>query len=104
MELDRGLDQRMYINIYSVKIAPDCEYPEYAKLSVVIDGQKYEMYARLLEGNQRILLSDDDAEKIICALMNGFDVEISVGRYCSVIPANGFSETYSRLKRIRTWG
>lgn len=101
LELDAGSSGlRMYVNVFSIEVPALPDSPTLAKVSLKICDEEYLYLAHILQGGQRLLLPDEARDTIIEALVDGFPITLSTGRYCSAIPAANFQALYDDLISI----
>ncbi len=72
-----------YIHIFSQKL-------ESGHIKIRGGNMEYEGEAKLLEGGQRLLLSEELQNTIVSSLLKGEDVTLTVGPYQEKIAAAGF--------------
>lgn len=90
-------DMQLNLNILSLQFPCDPCDPEHSTVAVEFCGEKYTYVAERLLGGQRLVMPEEARQQIICTLLEGNDVDISVGRYESTLVSNGFSKHYDQL-------
>ncbi len=101
LELDRGASGlRMYINVFSLEIAPVILDPPQAELVITIEESEYKYLADILQGGQRLLLTDEARDLIIDTLQSNQIVILKAGRYKAAIQPENFSSLYYNLLSI----
>lgn len=69
-------------------------------LTYSIGSTSYNTVAYVFRGRQRLLLSGEDTDKIIFALMNGCSVVFTIDCFHKFIPATKFKEAYLKLSKV----
>jgi len=87
----------LYLNAFSLQFPANADDCSQTDVKVVICDQEHRFLAERLQGGQRLLLSDDAQQLIICSLLEGNEVEIFAGRYKSKLVCEAFSKTYDQL-------
>ncbi len=99
LELDCGTSGwRMYVNTFSLAIAPIDKNNPQATVNIEIEDIQYQFLADLFKGGQRLLLPDEARDLIIETLLQGMLVKITVGRNSEVFPPKNFAEHYEKMK------
>lgn len=86
-----------YISVFCIPLIPSCSYPASIKAHFSWNDGEVNSDLEVLQGGQKVLLPEELANVLIENLLNGSDITVKLGRYSSIIPAEGFSEAYSKL-------
>lgn len=97
VQCTRYTGMRMYISIFSLAFPKEKDNPAATKVNVAWDEGSYTFLAHRLEGGQKLLVPDEDAQKILRLLSEGQTLEIRVGRYVSEVHPTGFSKAYKEV-------
>lgn len=98
LEITRGSDGiRMYANVFSLPLPASEVNPFQTEVKIKIGDDTYEFCADRLEGDQRLLFSQDAVSIILSALAEGKIVQISAGPYKDEITPENFFEHYQCL-------
>lgn len=92
---------RMYLNILFLKALPCSE--DFTRTKVTIDFTEEEtfyIYPQILEGGQRLLISQEDSDYLIQALVEDRSFTIKIGRYQTTIVPAAFSKVYKELMNL----
>lgn len=81
--------QKMYVNLHSLPIAEDPNYPGKVSLVICIENDKHKILADRFQGGQRLLLSEYGRDLILDSLKKNQPVAITTGRYSCTITPNG---------------
>lgn len=89
---------RFYINLLFLQAQPSKDNPSLTKVEITFENDEVWIISPyLLEGGQRLLLAEDDAERLIQSLIEGCTFTIRIGRsQITVIPDN-FLNSYEKL-------
>lgn len=88
---------RAYINSITLPITPSNPKDHSIEIAYTIDNEEHIAYGQVFEGGQRILLFEEDKEKIISSLTHGKDIVIHLGFYNITIPSEGFASKYQKM-------
>lgn len=89
---------RFYIDLLLLQAPPWKEDPTRTTVTIQFEEQEpWIIHPYLFKGGQRLLISGNEADLIVQALLDGFSFNIQIGRsQISVVP-NQFIECYKRL-------
>ena len=90
-------DMQFYLNAKTLLLPCSCNDQNHTELKIVVCENEYKFMAERLLGGQRLLLPEDARQLIICSLLEGNDVEVTVGRYQAMLISEGFAKTYDQL-------
>ncbi|MBA2368742.1 MAG: hypothetical protein H0V82_06935 [Candidatus Protochlamydia sp.] len=88
---------RLYFNILFLQAAPLSDDPLRTEVEIVTDEGSYLINPYILQGGQRLLIHDEDADHLIALLLNGKCFSIKMGRHQTEIISEQFAETYAQL-------
>lgn len=88
---------RLYINILFLQAAPLAEDPARTKVEILMDEEPYFIYPCILQGGQRLLIPDEEADRLIARLLEGKSFAIKIGRHQTEIISDLFAPTYTEL-------
>ena len=90
---------KTFLNVHSTPIPPCPHQLKAALVTFIVEGESFESEGYRMEGGQRILLSENDSERLLEALKKKQKVEISLKGYHTTIHGNGFSEQFEKLQK-----
>ncbi len=89
---------RMYLNTYSLPLSPVSDNTNKIELTLSTENGSCPVFVDSLEGGQRLIIPSDVASDVICHLLEGKPVTLSIGRYQSTIIPDNFASVYHRLR------
>jgi len=93
-------DMQLYLNSLTLQLPCDPCDPDHVNVNVTIGDDTFTYVADRLLGGQRLVMPEDAREQIICALLEGNDVDISIGRYETTLISQSFAKNYDQLVSI----
>jgi hypothetical protein len=87
------VDSRMYVNTFSRPLRS-------SEVTVRVEASAYSFSGTLLEGDQRILLSDDARDFIVTNLLENHSVELIAGPYHATIGTAKFAKLFNKLNLL----
>jgi len=92
-----GTKLQLYLNALSLQIPYLPNDEMHAGVTIAIEDQEYYFIADRFEGGQKVLLSDDALQIIINALLEGYFIDISIGRYETTLSPDNFACVYYKM-------
>lgn len=87
----------LYLNAHTL-LFPTIGCDEcHSEIMMCIEEEKYQFTADRLQGGQCLLLPDDAMQLVVCSLLEKKCVEITVGRYQTILTHENFDKTYETL-------
>lgn len=92
---------RMYLNALSLSFPMEEEHPELVTVNIELsENVSFSVLAERLGGGQRLLLSDEAAQKVVNTLLNGEPVFFSVGHYSTQVSPYHFHKEYQPFMKF----
>ena len=89
----------MYVNLLLVPVCPEDPFSDCITFDLTIDDITYETRATVLEGGQRLLLSETGMNSLIDALLAEQAIHIQVGMHSCNVNPHGFGQAYEAVMR-----
>lgn len=90
-------DMQLNLNIHTLQFPMDSDDGSHATVNVIINEDIFPYTANRLLGGQRIVMPQEACQQIIGALLEGNNVDITVGRYETTLLSEGFAKHYDEL-------
>lgn len=94
---------QMHLNVHSLPLIALPDMPGRVLINVTIDDTSFEELAFLMQGGQRMLLTQETCETLIEALLCNKAIELRVGRYKSVLVPADFQIAFNKLCKLKTY-
>jgi len=88
---------RLYFNALTFLFVPFDDNPECSQVTLKINDQAHTFIAERLEGGQSLLLSEESTQLIVEALLEQTSVDVTAGRYQTILIPDNFEKTYRAL-------
>jgi hypothetical protein len=93
-----GAERHFYLNACTLLLPVDPDNCGYTTVNLTIEEQTYMFSALLFEGNQRAELPSEAQELVVCALLKGIPVDITIGRFQETLVTDNFPCLYNQIQ------
>lgn len=89
-----------YLNLYGCPLPQSLTKEGLAEVVAVINSEPSLILACVCLGNQRIMLPEEAAQRIIQSLLNHDEVCLKVGHYRVTLPFDSFDQKYNKMVQL----